>query len=160
MTDFKGLQVMSDRLTKEQRSWNMSRIKNKDTGIEVAVRKRLFSYGYRYRKNDTKLPGKPDIVLPKYKTVVFIHGCFWHLHSGCKNARLPKTNTEFWKTKLNHNVDNDNRIRQLLEEDGWKVITIWECEIENNLESVTQRIISELYHKPLNTAYKALTQEQ
>lgn len=137
---------MSDKLTKEQRSWNMSRIKGKDTRIEVAVRKRLFSYGYRYRKNDAKLPGKPDIVLPKYKTVIFIHGCFWHLHPGCKNARLPKSNTEFWETKLNHNVANDIKIRQLLEEYGWHVITIWECEIEKSLELVTQKIISELNH--------------
>ena len=135
---------MSDRLTKERRSWNMSRIKNKDTGIEVAVRKRLFSYGYRYRKNDIKLPGKPDIVLPKYKTVIFIHGCFWHLHKGCKNARLPKTNTGFWETKLNHNVENDIKNQQMLKEKGWKVITVWECEIENDIDAVIQRITEAL----------------
>ena len=135
---------MSDKLTKEQRSWNMSRIKGKDTGIEVAVRKRLFSCGYRYRKNDKRLPGKPDIVFPKYKTVVFIHGCFWHMHSDCKIARIPKSNTDFWITKLNHNVEKDQRNRQQLEELGWKVITIWECEIEKNLDSVTQQIITEL----------------
>ena len=122
----------------------MSRIKGKDTGIEVAVRKRLFSCGYRYRKNDKRLPGKPDIVFPKYKTVVFIHGCFWHMHSDCKIARIPKSNTDFWITKLNHNVEKDQRNRQQLEELGWKVITIWECEIEKNLDSVTQQIITEL----------------
>ena len=136
---------MSDRLSKERRSWNMSRIKDKDTGIEVAVRKRLYSYGFRYRKNDKKLPGKPDIVFPKYKTVVFIHGCFWHLHSGCKNARIPKSNTDFWMTKLNHNVENDQRNKLLLEELGWKVITIWECEIEKDLDLVTQTIANELH---------------
>ena len=135
---------MSDRITPEQRSWNMSRIKSKDTGIEVAVRKRLFSYGYRYRKNDRKLPGKPDIVLPKYRTVIFIHGCFWHMHQGCKNARLPKTNTAFWEEKLNHNISNDNKNRHLLEESGWNVITIWECEIEADLDAVTQRIAEKL----------------
>ena len=122
----------------------MSRIKGKDTGIEVAVRKRLFSYGYRYRKNDKRLPGKPDIVFPKYKTVVFIHGCFWHMHSNCKIARIPKSNTDFWITKLNHNVEKDQKNKQQLERMGWKVITIWECEIENNLDSVTQMIVSEL----------------
>ena len=135
---------MSDKLTKEQRSWNMSRIKGKDTGIEVTVRKRLFSYGYRYRKNDKRLPGKPDIVFPKYKTVVFIHGCFWHMHSGCKIARIPKSNTEFWMNKLNHNVDKDRQNKQLLEEMGWKVITVWECDIEKDLDAVTERIIREL----------------
>ena len=122
----------------------MSRIKSKDTGIEVAVRKRLFSYGYRYRKNDKKLPGKPDIVFPKFRTVVFIHGCFWHLHPGCKNARIPKSNTEFWQSKLTHNVENDVNNKHRLEELGWRVITVWECEIEDDLETVIQRIIHEL----------------
>lgn len=135
---------MSDKLTKEQRSWNMSRIKGKDTEIEVAVRKRLFSYGYRYRKNDRRLPGKPDIVFPKYKTVVFIHGCFWHMHSNCKIARIPKSNTDFWLAKLNHNIENDQKNKLLLEEMGWKVITIWECEIKNDLDIVTQSIINAL----------------
>ena len=135
---------MSDKLTKEHRSWNMSRIKGKDTGIEVAVRKRLFSYGYRYRKNDKKLPGKPDIVLPKYKTVVFIHGCFWHLHNGCKIARIPKSNTDFWIMKLNHNVEKDINNKQLLEALGWKVLTVWECEIEKDIDAVVHSIICEL----------------
>lgn len=135
---------MSDKLTKEQRSWNMSRIRGKDTGIEVAVRKRLFSYGYRYRKYVKKLPGKPDIVLPKYKTVVFIHGCFWHMHSNCKIARIPKSNTDFWMTKLNRNVEKDQINKQLLEDMGWKVITVWECEIKRDLDTATQRIINTL----------------
>lgn len=135
---------MSDRLTKEHRSWNMSRIKGKDTGIEVAVRKRLFSLGYRYRKNDKRLPGKPDIVFPKYKTVVFVHGCFWHMHSDCKIARIPKSNTNFWIEKLNNNVEKDRKNRDKLEEMGWKVITVWECEIEKDINAVTQRIIREL----------------
>lgn len=119
----------------------MSRIKGKDTGIEVAVRKRLFSLGYRYRKNDKRLPGKPDIVFPKYKTVVFIHGCFWHMHPNCKIARIPKSNTDFWINKLKHNVENDNKHKKQLEEQGWKVVTLWECEIENNLEVATEKII-------------------
>ncbi len=136
---------MSDTLSKERRSWNMSRIKGKDTGIEVAVRKRLFSLGYRYRKNDKRLPGKPDIVFPMYRTVVFIHGCFWHMHSNCKIARIPKSNTDFWITKLNHNVENDIKHKQKLEQMGWKVITIWECEINNDFESVIQSIIDSLH---------------
>ena len=122
----------------------MSRIKGKDTGIEVAVRKRLFSYGYRYRKNDKKLPGKPDIVFPKYKTAVFIHGCFWHKHEGCKIARIPKSNTDFWLAKLNHNVENDHKHQTELENMGWKVVTVWECEIEKDLDSVVKNIIEEL----------------
>ncbi len=132
---------MSDKLSKEQRSWNMSRIKCKDTRIEVAVRKRLFSLGYRYRKNDKRLPGKPDIVLPKYKTVIFIHGCFWHLHSNCKIARIPKSNTDFWIDKLNRNVEKDQKNRQQLEDAGWKVIIIWECEIEKDINEVIQNIV-------------------
>lgn len=119
----------------------MSRIKCKDTGIEVAVRKRLFSLGYRYRKNDKRLPGKPDIVLPKYKTVIFIHGCFWHLHSNCKIARIPKSNTDFWIDKLNRNVEKDQKNRQQLEDAGWKVIIIWECEIEKEINEVIQNIV-------------------
>ena len=119
----------------------MSRIKCKDTGIEVAVRKRLFSLGYRYRKNDKRLPGKPDIVLPKYKTVIFIHGCFWHLHSNCKIARIPKSNTDFWIDKLNRNVEKDHKNRQQLEDAGWKVIIIWECEIEKDINEVIQNIV-------------------
>ena len=140
---------MSDKITKEHRSWNMSRIKGKDTGIEVAVRKRLFSLGYRYRKNDKKLPGKPDIVFPKYKTVVFINGCFWHMHSDCKIARIPKSNTEFWIAKLNHNVENDNKHKQQLKDAGWIVITVWECEVEKDLDSVVQMITDKLHNRKL-----------
>ncbi len=135
---------MSDKISKEHRSWNMSRIKGKDTGIEVDVRKHLFSLGYRYRKNDKKLPGKPDIVFPKYKTAVFIHGCFWHMHPNCKIARIPKSNTDFWIAKLNHNVDNDNKHKQQLENMGWKVITVWECEIEKDIDAVIRKITDAL----------------
>ena len=98
---------MSDKLSREKRSWNMSHIRSKDTSIEVKVRKFLFSKGFRYRKNDSKLPGKPDIVLPKYKTVIFVHGCYWHRHPGCKNCTMPSTNTDFWIDKFNKNVQND-----------------------------------------------------
>ena len=108
----------------------MSRIKGKDTKIEVEVRSWLFSRGFRFRKNDKRYPGKPDIVLPKYKTVIFINGCFWHRHTGCKYATTPKTRTEFWLEKFERNVRNDELHRQQLEDMGWKVITIWECQLK------------------------------
>ena len=98
---------MADSLRPEKRSWNMSRIKGKDTSIEIQVRKYLFSQGFRYKKNVKNLPGKPDIVLPKYHAVVFVHGCFWHRHDGCKYAYTHKTRVEFWQTKFDKNVQND-----------------------------------------------------
>lgn len=100
---------MSDSLTPEKRSWNMSRIHAKDTSIEMKVRKYLFSQGFRYRKNVSSLPGKPDIVFPKYRTVVFIHGCFWHRHEGCKRATTPKSRVEYWLPKFERNVENDKK---------------------------------------------------
>ena len=124
---------MSDKLTPEKRSWNMSRIKGKDTKIEVEVRKYLFSKGYRFRKNDKRYPGKPDIVLPKYHVAIFVHGCFWHRHEGCKDATTPKTRTEFWLEKFDKNVKNDQIKQEKLRELGWKVIVIWECEIKKDL---------------------------
>lgn len=138
---------MTDRITSEKRSWNMSRIKGKDTKIEVEVRSWLFSRGFRFRKNDKRYPGKPDIVLPKYKTVIFINGCFWHRHAGCKYATTPKTRTEFWLEKFERNVRNDELHRQQLEDMGWKVITIWECQLkrtsfETTLNSVENMILN------------------
>lgn len=115
----------------------MSRIKGKDTKIEVEVRSWLFSRGFRFRKNDKRYPGKPDIVLPKYKTVIFINGCFWHRHAGCKYATTPKTRTEFWLEKFERNIRNDEIHRQQLEDMGWKVITIWECQLKRNSFEIT-----------------------
>lgn len=134
------IEKMADRLTSEKRSWNMSRIHGKDTSIEVKVRKCLFSHGYQYRKNDKRLPGKPDIVLPKYKTVIFIHGCFWHRHPGCKNATMPKTRVEFWQEKFDRNVENDKLHKDQLEALGWDVIIIWECEINSQFDHVISQI--------------------
>ena len=111
----------------------MSRIRSTNTSIEVLVRKYLFSKGFRYRKNVASLPGKPDIVLPKYKTVVFIHGCFWHRHTGCKYATTPSTNSTYWQEKFHRNVGNDRKHIQELKAQGWKVIIVWECELRNNL---------------------------
>lgn len=135
---------MADRLTPEKRSWNMSRIKGKDTEIEIKVRKYLFSCGFRYRKNDKRLPGKPDIVLPKYRTVIFVHGCFWHRHPGCKDATTPKTRTEFWQEKFNKNIENDRLHREQLEAAGWHVITLWECDINKRFDETMSRLIDEL----------------
>ena len=127
-----GLVRMSDVHSSETRSYNMSMIKGKDTKPEVAVRKYLFSQGFRYRKNVKKMPGSPDIVLPKYKTCIFVNGCFWHRHKGCKYATTPSTNTDFWNGKFNKNVENDIRNRKALIELGWQVIVIWECEIKQD----------------------------
>ncbi len=135
---------MSDSLTSDKRSWNMSRIHGKDTQIEVLVRKYLFAKGYRFRKNDKRYPGKPDVVLPKYRTVIFVNGCFWHRHKGCKNATIPKTRTEFWTTKLERNVENDEKNMSMLLSEGWNVITIWECELERDFEQRMQEVISEI----------------
>lgn len=125
-------QIMADKLTSEQRSWNMRQIKSKDTQIEIAVRRWLFARGFRFRKNDQRYPGKPDIVLPKYNTVIFINGCFWHRHENCKLATTPKTRTEFWLEKFERNIENDKSHRQQLESMGWKVITLWECELKKD----------------------------
>ncbi len=135
---------MSDKLTPEKRSWNMSRIKGKDTKIEVEVRKYLFSKGYRFRKNDKRYPGKPDIVLPKYHVAIFVHGCFWHRHEGCKDATTPKTRTEFWLEKFDKNVKNDQIKQEKLRELGWKVIVIWECELKRNFQEIMDKVEKEL----------------
>ena len=123
--------------SKETRSYNMSRIRSKNTKPEEIVCKHLFSLGFRYRKNDKRYPGTPDIVLPKYKTVIFINGCFWHGHSGCKYFVVPKSNTEFWQNKIAANIARDDeKIAQLLRM-NWKVITVWECEIKPKQRSGT-----------------------
>jgi DNA mismatch endonuclease (patch repair protein) len=115
---------------KQKRSEIMSKISGKETKPEILVRKHLFSQGFRYRKNVKDLPGKPDIVLPKYKTIIFIHGCFWHGHT-CKRGALPETNFEFWKEKIGKNVERDERNILELKQKGWHVIVIWQCEIKN-----------------------------
>ena len=118
-----------DDKTPEQRSINMSHIRSKDTKPEEIVRKYLFARGFRYRKNDTRYPGKPDLVLPKYHTVIFINGCFWHQH-GCSRSTLPKTNQDYWIPKIQRNVERDRQNIKTLEDAGWKVIVIWECELK------------------------------
>ncbi len=122
---------------KKTRSYNMSRIKGKNTKPEELVRKYLFSQGFRYRKNDKRLPGSPDIVLPKYKTVIFVNGCFWHGHKGCRYFVWPETNKDFWKNKIETNIARDNKKTATLESMGWKVITIWECELKTKVREQT-----------------------
>ena len=121
----------------------MSRIRGKDTSIEVKVRKYLFSKGFRFRKNDKRLPGKPDVVLPKYHTVIFIHGCFWHRHPGCKDTTTPKTRTEYWLDKFERNVANDRARYEALEAAGWNVITLWECDINKRFDETMSRVVQE-----------------
>lgn len=115
---------------KTTRSYNMSQIKGKNTKPEETVRKYLFSHGFRYRKNDGRLPGTPDIVLPKYKTVIFVNGCFWHGHEGCKYFVYPQNNAEFWKNKIKTNIERDIRKEKQLTELGWRIVTIWECQLK------------------------------
>jgi len=122
---------------KKTRSYNMSRIKGKNTKPEEIVRKYLFSKGFRYRKNDKKLPGTPDIVLPKYKTVIFVNGCFWHGHKDCRYFVIPKTNTDFWLNKINTNIERDKHKQEALKELGWNVIVVWECKLKSQTKETT-----------------------
>lgn len=128
---------MADVHSPETRSYNMSCIRGKNTKPEELVRKYLFAQGFRYRKNDARLPGKPDIVLPKYKTVIFVNGCFWHAHEGCRYFIWPKNNAEFWKKKIGGNIERDAKNQRLLTELGWRVIVVWECELKNSMTEYT-----------------------
>lgn len=121
---------MTDVHSKTVRSFNMSRIKGKDTKPEMLVRRFLHANGFRYKLHDKTLPGKPDIVLPKYKTVIEVQGCYWHGHQNCRYSHLPKSNTEFWKEKIGANVKRDKENLKKLKELGWNVIVIWECELK------------------------------
>jgi DNA mismatch endonuclease (patch repair protein) len=123
---------MADVHSKETRSYNMSRIRSKDTKPELLVRKFLHKNGFRYRLHVKDMPGKPDIVLPKYKSVIFIHGCFWHGHEGCRYFVVPKTRTEWWLNKINGNATNDSKAESILKADGWNIIKVWECELKKS----------------------------
>ena len=136
---------MADRLTPQQRHYCMSSIRSTSTKPEVKLRKELWKIGFRYRINDKRLPGTPDIVLPKYRTVVFIHGCFWHGHKGCSVYVVPKTNTEYWVKKVSRNQKRDENVWRQLESKGWSVIIVWECELEKkNLDSTISRVKNEI----------------
>lgn len=135
---------MTDVHDRKTRSRNMSAIKSRDTNPEIAVRHQLFSEGLRYRKNVNTLPGSPDIVLSKYKTCIFVNGCFWHMHRGCPFFKLPKTRTRFWEQKLLKNTERDDRAYQKLVSNGWRIIIIWECAIKGPkklpLEEISARV--------------------
>ena len=137
---------MTDIKSPADRSRNMAAIKGKDTKPEMIVRKYLFSRGLRFRVQVRKLPGTPDIVLPKYKTAIFVNGCFWHGHEGCKYFRLPKSNVEFWKEKIERNIERDRESLQALLDSGWKVIRVWECELRNkaNREETLNKIYTSI----------------
>lgn len=145
---------MADVMTTEQRSRCMAAIKGKDTKPEMIVRKYLFSRGLRFRVQVRKLPGNPDIVLPKHKTIIFVNGCFWHGHEGCKYFRLPKSNVGFWQEKIERNVARDVRNEAELKALGWHVIRVWECEIK----TVAQReeYLKRLYDRIVNPAQSYL----
>ena len=136
---------MSDTMTPEQRHKIMSKVHSKNTTPERAVRHALWHHGYRYRLNDRRLPGSPDLVLPKYRAVIFINGCFWHGHRGCPKYVTPKSNTDFWKDKIARNIARDELNAQRLDTLAWTVITVWECELnKKNLPATIARIESEL----------------
>ena len=128
----------------EQRSRNMSAIKSKNTKPEIAVRKVLHSMGYRFRLHSKDLPGSPDIVLPKYKTVIFVHGCFWHRHENCKYASTPKTRQEFWEAKFRENINRDKLNQENLFSKGWKIIIVWECEIKDKYFNLNRLFKNEI----------------
>ena len=133
--------------SKEKRSQVMSHIRSKDTKPEMAVRSLLHRMGYRFRLHKRDLPGCPDIVLPKYKSVIFVHGCFWHLHEGCRDGTVPKTQHEKWKLKLERNVERDELHYEELQKMGWKVLVVWECEVEKQLDMVKYKIVDFLTKK-------------
>ena len=132
--------AVTDTLSKAERSRNMAQIRGKDTGPERLVRSLLHRAGYRFRLHVKDLPGKPDIVLPRYGTVIFVHGCFWHRHPGCKGATTPKTHRKFWADKFARNVANDRRHVRRLRRLGWRVIIVWECQLERHPDKVLARL--------------------
>jgi len=131
--------VLSDVFTPEKRSQIMARISGKNTKPEIAVRKLVHSLGFRFRIHDSKLPGKPDIVLSRHRKIIFVNGCFWHGHSGCSRSKIPHTNPIFWKDKISKNIIRDERIRRKLRREGWRTMTVWQCEM-GDTEKLTQRI--------------------
>lgn len=138
------LVIIMDTVTKQQRSINMSHIKGKNTSIEIKARKYLYKKGFRYRVNVKTLPGKPDIVLKKYKTIIFVNGCFWHRHINCKYATTPKSNTDYWNKKFQRNVENDNKHYKELKQMGWHIIILWECDLKDNFEETMQQVVNTL----------------
>ncbi len=141
---------MTDKLSREHRSRCMAAIKGKDTKPEMIVRRFLFSKGLRYRVNNRKLPGSPDIVLRKYRTVIFIDGCFWHGHKDCRHFHMPKSNTDFWRHKINMNMARDYRANVELRLLGWRVIRVWECDVKSKENGI--RLLDRLYRQITNVS--------
>lgn len=139
-----GFQIM-DIVDRQKRSEMMSKVPRRDTSPEIKIRKILHKAGYRFRVQRKDLPGTPDIVLPKYKIVIFVHGCFWHQHDNCRKSRRPTTRVEFWNEKLDKNIARDKNKSDQLKALGWKVITVWECEIKNKeIVSLAERLIQQI----------------
>ena len=152
-------------MTSPERSYNMSRIRAKNTKPEVLVRKYLWSHGFRYRLNHPRLPGKPDIVMRMYRTCIFINGCFWHGHEGCKYYTIPKTNTDFWVNKVKRNKERDVEVQHQLAKMGWHCITIWECELkadkrESTLESLVYTLNKIFLQDHNNKKYEIPEEEE
>jgi DNA mismatch endonuclease, patch repair protein len=143
-----------DMLSKEKRSWNMSRIRSKDTEPEKVVRSLLHRMGYRFRLHVRSLPGSPDVVMPKFKTVLFVHGCFWHRHSGCRYAYTPKSRTDFWNQKFEQNIRSDEKAGLSLQSLGWRVVVIWECETRD-LPALEMKILSLFPRNPVRSVFDA-----
>ena len=136
---------MTDTMTDAQRHYTMSQVHSASTKPELKLRHALWRQGFRYRMNDRHLPGSPDIVLPRYRSVIFVHGCFWHGHKGCKNYTVPKTNTDFWVAKVARNQERDQEVWRQLEAKGWSVIIVWECELKKSvLDETINRIAEEI----------------
>ena len=148
-----------DAIITAQRHRNMAAIHSASTKLELILRRELWHYGFRYRVNDKRLPGHPDIVLPKYRTVIFVHGCFWHGHKDCKYYTVPKTNTEFWRAKVARNQERDQEVWRKLEAKGWSVIIVWECELKKaNLEKTINRVAEEIVQN--GEAYRTAQEER
>lgn len=146
---------MADVHNKDTRSYNMSRIRSKNTKPEILVRKFLHSHGFRFRIHVDYLPGKPDIVLLKYKTVILIHGCFWHGHESCTFARIPKSNVDYWSKKLSNNIKRDKQHIEALKKIGWSVIIIWECQLKKpELISTLEQLIATIKKNGIRKSYK------
>ena len=150
---------MSDVLTPSQRHRVMASIHSVSTKPELKLRHALWYQGFRYRINDKRLPGRPDIVLPKYRTVIFMHGCFWHGHKGCPTSHIPKTNTEFWETKVARNQERDQEVWRKLEAKGWSVVIVWECQLKKaNIDDTVARVSAEIVRN--GEAYRAAQKER
>jgi len=135
-----------DKLTSQQRHDNMAAIHSKDTKPELKVRKWLWSRGYRYRLNVKGVPGKPDIVMRRYRTAIFVNGCFWHGHEGCEKFKMPKTNVEFWEAKIRRNRERDSQNYRILEENGWQVLVLWECQLAKKVFETTMQEVEVMLH--------------